>query len=65
MKFKFLPKGTYAVGQRIKVAGTPMIVESYSHTGKNIVAVSEPESARFDRILIILTDAQPIESVTL
>lgn len=63
MKFKFLPKGTYAVGQRIKVEGTPMTVESYSHTGKNIVAVSEPGATRFDRILIILTDAQPIEAL--
>ena len=36
MKFAFIPKAQYRIGQIIKVHGKPMRVESYTHTGKNV-----------------------------
>lgn len=41
-----------------------MRVESRSHTGRNLVAVSMPGAKRFERAVIILTDAPSIEGVT-
>lgn len=64
MKFHYLPKGDYKIGQVVDVAGQRMRVESYSHTGRNLVAVSMPGAKRFERAVIILTDAPSIEGVT-
>ena len=61
MKFAFIQKGQYKVGQVIDVQGVQMQVESYSHTGKNVVVHSMPDAARFSRVVCICTDEQPIE----
>lgn len=62
MKFKFAPKGNYHIGQTIRVDGKDWVVESYSHTGRNLVATRC--DTKFERILVILTDAKPIEEVS-
>ena len=61
MKFAFIPKARYRIGQVIKVHGKPMRVESYSHTGKNVVVTSLEDAKRFERIVCVCTDAPPIE----
>lgn len=63
MKFYYLPKGDYKIGQHVEVAGRTLQIESYSHTGKNLVAVSLPGTPRFERAVIILTDSPSIEGV--
>ena len=63
MKFHYLPKGDYFIGQVVDVAGQRMRIESYSHTGRNLVAVSMPGASRPERAVIILTDADSIEGV--
>lgn len=60
MSFYFLPKGCYRIGQTINIGGREMQVESYSHTGKNLVAVTLPGAPRFVRAVIVLTDAPAI-----
>jgi len=40
MKFAYIPKAEYRIGQVIQVHGKPMRVESYTHTGKNLVATT-------------------------
>lgn len=69
MKFAFIPKGNYKIGQVIEVHGKPMRVESYTHTGKSVTvttcdwvtARTRPE--KFERIVCICTDAPPIEGL--
>ena len=67
MKFAFIPKAQYRIGQIIKVHGKPMRVESYTHTGKNVVVTTRDwvtertPPVRFERIVCICTDAQPIQ----
>jgi hypothetical protein len=64
MKFAHIPKAQYRIGQIIEVHGKPMRVESYSHTGKNVVVHSLENALRFERIVCICTDAQAIEAIT-
>ena len=64
MKFTFIPRGDYRIGQIINVHGKRMSVVSYSHTGKNVVVASLPNAPKFERILCICTDNEPIEAVT-
>jgi hypothetical protein len=61
MKFAFIPKAHYTIGQIIAVHGKPMRVESYTHTGKNVVVHTLEGSPRFERIVCICTDAPSIE----
>jgi hypothetical protein len=61
MKFAFIPKAQYRIGQLIKVHGKPMRVESYTHTGKNVTVHTLEGAPRFERIVCICTDAQPIQ----
>jgi hypothetical protein len=63
MKFAYIPKANYSIGQVISVHGKPMRVESYTHTGKNVVVHSLENAPRFERIVCICTDAQAIEAV--
>lgn len=63
-KFAFIPKGNYTIGQVITVHGKPMQVESYSHTGKNVIVVSLTNAPKFERIVCVCTDAKPIEAIT-
>ena len=60
MKFVFIPKGSFKIGQIIEVRGQKMRVESYSHTGKNVIVHSLKNAPRFERILCICTDSEPV-----
>jgi hypothetical protein len=64
MKFAFIPKGQYKIGQIITVHGKLMRVESYTHTGKNVTVHTLENSSKFERIVCICTDAEPIVGVT-
>ena len=64
MKFAFIPRDNYRIGQIIKVHGKRMSVVSYSHTGKNVEVVSLPIAKKFERVLCICTDNKPIDAVT-
>lgn len=64
MAFAFIPKAAYTIGQVITVHGAPMRVESYTHTGRNLTAVTVPGAARFKRILCVCTDAPAIVGIT-
>lgn len=64
MKFAFIPKAQYKIGQIITVHGKPMRVESYTHTGKNVTVHTLEGAPRFERIVCVCTDAEPIETIT-
>lgn len=64
MRFAFIPKAAYKIGQTIQVQGKPMRVESFTHTGRNLAAVTLPNAPFFQRVICICTDSLPIESVT-
>jgi hypothetical protein len=64
MAFAFIPKAAYKIGQIIQVHGAPMRVVSYTHTGRNVTAVTLPGAPRFKRIVCICTDMPAIEGVT-
>jgi hypothetical protein len=64
MKFAYIPKAEYRIGQIIQVHGKPMRVESYTHTGKNVTVHTLEGALRFERIVCICTDAPAIEAVT-
>jgi len=63
MKFAFIPKGNYTIGQIISVHGKPVRVNSFSHTGKNVIVTTLLGAPKFERIVCICTDSQPIEGV--
>lgn len=63
MKIAHIPKADYKIGQKIKVFGKTMVVESYSHTGKNVVVISLPKAARFERIACLVSNNPPITAV--
>ncbi len=64
MTFAFIPKAAYKIGQIIQVHGAPMRVESYTHSGRNVTAVTLPDAPRFKRIVCICTDMSAIEGAT-
>ena len=64
MKFAFIPKANYTIGQIIEVHGKPMRVERYAHTGKNVVVHTLENAPRFERIVCICTDAPEIAERT-
>lgn len=64
MKFAFIPKAEYKIGQVITVHGKPMRVESYTHTGKNVIVHSLENAPKFERIVCVRTDSPAIEAVT-
>mgnify|MGYP000942866940 CR=1 FL=1 len=64
MSFAFLPKGEYKIGQIINVHGEKMKVTKYSHTGKNLEAVTLDNAPVFKRKTVILTDEPAIVEVT-
>jgi hypothetical protein len=61
MKFVYIPAGNYKIGQILQVRGKPVLVESYSHTGHNLIVTTIENAPRFERMLCICTDDQPIE----
>lgn len=64
MTFAFIPKAAYTIGQVITVHGSPMRVESYTHSGRNVTAVTLPDAPRFKRIVCICTDMPAIVEIT-
>lgn len=63
MPFAFIPKAQYHIGQIITVHGKPMRVESYAHTGRNVIVHSLEGAARFERIVCICTSSPAIEAI--
>ena len=61
MKFAFIPKRNYSIGDIITVHGEKMRVESYTHTGKNVTVHTLEGAPRFERIVCVCTDSKPIE----
>ncbi len=64
MRFAFIPKAQYKIGQIITVHGKPMRVESYTHTGKNVTVHSLEGAGKFERILCVCTDQPAIQGET-
>lgn len=60
MKFAFIPLGSYKIGQLIRVHGQTMRVESYTHTGRNVVAHTLEGAPKFERVVCICTNVEPI-----
>jgi len=63
MRFAFIPKSDYKIGQIINVHGKQMRVESYTHTGRNVTVHSLENAPKFERIVCICTDSQPITAI--
>lgn len=64
MKFAFIPKAQYKIGQIMQVHGKPVRVESYTHTGKNVI-VHTVNAPKFERIVCICIEPnQTIQGVT-
>jgi hypothetical protein len=61
MRFAFIPKAQYKIGQIIQVQGRAMRVESYTHTGRNLIACALDNG---QRVACICTDSPAIEGVT-
>ena len=64
MRFAFIPKAQYTIGQVIQVHGRSMRVESYTHTGRNVVACTLEGAPKFERVACICTDSPSILGVT-
>jgi hypothetical protein len=60
MKFAFIPEAAYTIGQIIQLHGKPMIVESYTHTGKNVTLHSIEGAPKFERIVCLCTNEHSI-----
>jgi len=67
VKFKFTPRGEYHPQQIIQIAGKDWMVESVAHTGRSLTAITPfkgyKNMAKFERILVVLTDSPPIEEI--
>jgi hypothetical protein len=64
MRFAFIPKAQYKIGQIIQVHGRAMRVESYTHTGRNVIVCTLDGAPKFERIACICTDSPAIQGVT-
>ena len=64
MRFAFIPKGQYKIGQIIQVHGRAMRVESYTHTGRNLIACTLDGAPKFERVACICSDSPAIQGVT-
>lgn len=64
MRFAFIPKAQYKIGQIITVHGKPMRVESYAQTGRNVVVHSLENAPKFERILCVCTEQPAIQGET-
>ena len=58
MRFAFIPKGKYTIGQVIQVHGQSMVIDSFTHSGRNLIVHPLHGIPRF--MLCICTDAQEI-----
>jgi hypothetical protein len=61
MRFAFIPKAQYKIGQIIQVHGREMRVESFTHTGRNLIACTLDNR---QRVACICTDSPAIQGVT-
>lgn len=61
MRFAFIPKARYTIGQVIQVHGRSMRVESYTHTGRNVVVCTLEGAPKFERVACICTDSPAIQ----
>ena len=57
MKFAFIPKGQYKIGQYISVHGKTMKIVSYTHTGRNVIVESLFGAPKFEQFVCICTDS--------
>jgi hypothetical protein len=64
MRFAFIPKAQYTIGQTIQVHGREMRVESYTHTDRNVIACTLDGAPKFERVACICTDSPAIQGVT-
>jgi hypothetical protein len=64
MRFAFIPKAQYKIGQIIQVQGREMRVEIYTHTGRNVIACTLDNAPKFERVACICTDSPAIQGVT-
>jgi hypothetical protein len=62
MRFAYIPRGQYRIGQRIHVLGKEVEIESYSHTGRNVIAHTLP-GERYERIVCVCTEEEPIGGI--
>jgi len=63
MKFAFIYKGNYSIGDVIKVHGEKMIVEEFAPSGKNLYAVTPKGAPKFKRVLCCCSLEKPIEAI--
>ena len=63
MRFAFIPKAQYTIGQIIQVQGRQMRVESYTHTGRTVIACTLDTAPKFERVERICTHSPAIEGV--
>ena len=64
MRFAFIPKGNYSIGDIITVHGEKMIVEGFAPSGKNLYAVTLKGAPKFKRMLCCCSLEKAIEGVT-
>lgn len=64
MRFAFIPKAQYRIGQIIGVQGRKMRVESYTHIGRNLIACTLDTATKFERVVCICTDSLPVTEVS-
>ena len=64
MRFAFIPTAQYKIGQIIQVHGREMRVESFTHTGRNLIACTLDGAPKFQRVACICTDSPAIQGVT-
>ena len=60
MKIAHIPKADYRIGQKLTVLSLPVVVVAYSHTGRNIIVHTLEGAAKFERIVCLCSDAEPI-----
>jgi len=58
MKFLFIPKADYTIGQIMQVHGQPMVIDSITHSCRNLIVHPLNGLPRF--IVCICTDAEDI-----
>ena len=64
MKFAFIPKAKYSIGQIIQVHGRPMRVHQFTTLGKNILAITPAQgNCPRELYLCVLTDAPDITEI--
>lgn len=56
MRFAYVPRADYHIGQRLTVHGLPVEVESYTHTRGNVIVHTLPGAVKFERIVCICAD---------